>query len=466
MAMTDSDNTRTSKQPRNYADYDRGRTRRELEPERREYRSGGADGPMARGITRRDVAQERADNFYENELPEQFGELLMGEESDWGLPASLGAGLVPGGALAEKMAQGKRPGLLDMPGPSELKAMILLGVPTADILRQGAKHYLKGNNVAADEFAHRMSDLPEEVQDIYALTMANRFGRKGVPTASVPAMGIGSDIKGNNGYYRARFQKGPATSNARVMNVNTNNGLSDDELARQMQIQLGKATSADLGKFSSPQRIRSWGMEDGGELGQQAGKLVGTTNKKLFGKLSNVDDPNAVTFIETMTQNPELFELYKGIQAAKDEQGRIDALMAASDAAQQAYTQGVKGGWMKPYGKEIISAVEDMGGNRLSPEDLGVLLAGGSRFGGLDRKIGDMFQPRWVSDDELAGETFGRLMSNFGDRQGVPMLNPAILKMTESLQKARKGDPRMPGSAFTQGINFEGIGKPDWELFF
>lgn len=467
MAMTDSDNTRTSKQPRDYAEYDVGRTRKVMEPERKEYRATGANGPAARDITRRDVAQERADRFYENELPELFGEALMGEESDWGLPASFGAGLVPGGALAEKLSQGKRPGLVDMPGPSELKAMILLGVPTADILRQAAKHYLKGNTVAADEFAHRMSSLPEGVQDIYALTTANRYGRTGVPTATVPSMGIGSDIKGNNGYYRAKFTAGEPTTNARVMNVNTGIGMSDADLARQMQIQLGKATSADLGKFSNPSRLRRWGMEDEGELGQQAGKLVGTTNKKLFGKLSNVDDPDAVTFIETMSQNPELFSLYKGIQGAKDQQGKIDALMEASDDIRNLYSEAAAKGWIsKAYPKEIVSAVEDIGGNRISPDDLSVLLAGGSKFGGLDENIGKMFQPRWVKDDELAGETFARLMANYSDRAGVPLLNPSILKMTETLQKASPKDLRRPGSSVTKAIDFRGIGKPDWSLRF
>lgn len=467
MAMNSADRTRTAGRGRDYSDFDLtgGRdSRRYAEPERREYRSAQSRPTgMAQPITRRDVAMENAGRFYDDELGDLMMEGILGEDSGLGAAADIAASAVPGGALAEKLATGKRPGLLDMPGPSELKmAALILGVPTRDILRAVGKKYLAGSDDAAEAFSRRMGAFPEPLQDAYALTFAEREGARGVPTASVPAIGVGNDIRGNRGYYRAKFTAGDPTTNGRVLNVNSGMGMSPDEAARQLQIEGSKALSADLGKFSNPVRARSYGMLDQGELGEKAGQMIAGSNKGLFNKLSNISDPDAVEFIETMSQDPELYKLYQIMQNPKlNEDARLAIMSTYPEEVVGKYSDAYSDGWLKTYPPEVLKAVEDVGRNRLSKDDIGTLISGGARFGGLDQNVSDMFKPRWVRDDELAGETFGRLMANYSDRAGVPMLNPTLLKMSSLLTKGR--DMRVPGNGMTSGISFEGIGHPEWK---
>lgn len=466
MAMTDSDKTSTRGRTRNYSGYDLtgGRTRRAEAPqERREWRaSENMPTGMMQPITPRDVAMENADKFYEQELPEIMMKGLVGEDAGVPLGVDLGLSAVPGGALAEKMATGAQPGLLDMPGLNELKmAAVLLGVPTKEILRAIGKHYLK-SDAAGDAFSRRMGAFPEDIQDAYALTFANREGVKGMPTATVPPMGIGSDIKGNRGYYRAKFTAGPPTSNARVINVNSGMGMSPEDAARQLQIEGSKAMSADLSKFGNPMGIRQFGMEDPGLLGEKAGEMIAGANKGLFKQLSNISDPSAVPFIEAMSQNPRLFELYKQLQNPKlDDMARAALAVDYADVMSD-FQKALDAGWWKAYPKEVLGAVEDIGKNRLSADDISTLIAGGAKSGALDQNVADMFTPRWIKPENLSGETFGRLMANYPDRAGVPMLTQPLQKMTKELQK-NKRDLRMPGNGVTNSIDYEYLGQPTWK---
>ena len=464
MAMTDSDKTSTRGRTRDYSESDLTKGRRQtVAPERREYRSGSnRPSGVMQEITPRDVAMENAGKFYDEEIPELMMQGLLGEDSGVPLGVDLAASAIPGGALAEKLASGKQPGLLDMPGPSELKmAAILLGVPTREILRAIGKHYLK-SDVAGDAFSHRMGAFPEDIQDAYALTFANREGVKGLPTASVPPMGIGSDIEGNRGYYRAKFTAGAPTSNARVINVNGGMGMSPEDAARQLQIEGSKAMSADLSKFGDPLSIRQFGMEDPGLLGEKAGEMIAGANKGLYRQLSNVADPDAVPFIETMSQKPRLFEFYKQMQNPKLDDNQRAALAVAYSDVSDMFSDALDAGWWKPYPKEVLAAVEDVGKNRLSADDISTLIAGGAKSGALDQNVADMFTPRWIKPENLSGETFGRLMANYPDRQGVPMLTQPLQKMTKELQK-NKRDLRMPGNGVTESIDYEFLGHPDWK---
>lgn len=466
MAMTDSDKTSTRGRTREYSEYDLtgGRTRSAgVSPETREWRSTtNRPAGMMRDITPRDVAMENADKFYEQELPNLMMKGLLGEDSGVPLGVDLGVSAVPGGALAEKLATGAQPGLLDMPGPNEIKmAALILGVPIKEIMRALGKHYLK-SDAAADAFQRRMGAFPEDLQESFGLTFANRKGASGVPTASVPPMGIGSDIKGNRGYYRAKFTAGPPTSNARVINVNSTMGMSPEDAARQLQIEGSKAMSADLSKFGDPLSIRQFGMEDPGLLGEKAGEMIAGANKGLYKQLSNISDPSAVPFIEAMSQNPRLFEFYKQMQNPRLTDMDRAALAVDYSDVMTDFQNALNGGWWKPFPKEVLGAVEDVGRNRLSADDISTLIAGGAKSGALDRNVADMFTPRWIKPENLSSETFGRLMANYPDRAGVPMLTQPLQKMTKELQK-NKRDLRMPGNGVTESIDYEFLGHPDWK---
>ena len=97
------------------------------------------DNPEAdfytRGQMKADIRAGKAKDFVKK-IPSKLADIAFGEEGRLPLLASM----IPGADLVDKLSSGKRPGVLDLPGLSDLK-MLMREVTLLFYLRKLMSHH-------------------------------------------------------------------------------------------------------------------------------------------------------------------------------------------------------------------------------------------------------------------------------------------------------------------------------------
>lgn len=427
------------------------------------------DNPEAdfytRGQIKADIRAGKAKDFVKK-IPSKLADIAFGEEGRLPLLASM----IPGADLVDKLSSGKRPGVLDLPGLSDLKMLKmagLTGLSLTELRKLFARYGEKmANKDAGEAYAKRMERLPMNIQESTAATIGRKEsvapGFK-IPTISVgPPLTSGSNVKG---YYKSPGNVG--ANNARQIWVKDTG--DPDAVARTLVgLTSGRALPAELDKFGNPANWMTGGVNDAATYGKLLEKSIFGKNKGLFKDMDAIsrsgdskklseylsklyDSPEARYVLEnadmgdkSITALSDLFKAKTGVPLKNSYDKGMRNNVLAGLLGGQVGIDDVKPIFEKPMPKSVNSLGAGLGGT-YPKEDLFQLLAGGAKsmnnptltrrfrdLGGLDEKM---------IDQNMLPSMF-RNLSDKDNNSPFKASFDEILKLLE--KKTGDADPRNP----------------------
>ena len=231
---------------------------------------------------------------------------LFGEEGRIPLAASL----IPGADLVDKLSAGKRPGLLDLPGLNDvkaLKALLFAGVPIEQIFKAFGRKIGQSGDVG-DAFAERMGRLPDVLQDATARTVIGK--ESGFPGYKIPPISKGNapvptrSGTSNNHVKGAYVNRGGANNTREIWT----RGDDPDQVARTLVgITAGRALPAELDKFTDISQAALKGVPDNGNYGRMLSDLIYGGNKKMYKDMEARGNAREVSdYLAMLYGNPNL----------------------------------------------------------------------------------------------------------------------------------------------------------------
>ena len=410
---------------------------------------------------------------------ELVGKGLFGDDS--GLP--LVASMVPGADLGAKLASGKTPGLLDIPGPGTLgKALFTLtGIPLKGLFKQAGKKYF--NKEVGESLAERLGRLPEEFQKGAAMTLAQKDSpAKGF---RIPSLGVVDPANGGlaanspaKSYYRD-YSTITRPSNARNIWVKD---MDPDAMAREFTGRLlGNAAPAELEKFSTMGQAGVIGLPDNATFGSKAASDIFGGNRKLFtdmgaladagetGKLlqylKNVGGDENLRYVlenanlkdkEMLPVLNSLFQKKSGVplKGLSDGSTTNEALIELlSGAGTMNETKGALGNAMPKSVNDFAKSLN----SDYPQEELFQLLGSGAQAGGdatLARAFGDAGGLA-VDPKKYMQSVMPNIMKTASDRNNMIPLKKSFGKILSQMQKTLAKDPRMPNKGKISEFSFD-----------
>lgn len=387
---------------------------------------------------------------------------LFGEEGRIPLAASL----IPGADLVDKLSAGKRPGLLDLPGLNDvkaLKALLIAGVPIEQIFKAFGRKIGQSGDVG-DAFAERMGRLPDVLQDATARTVIGK--ESGFPGYKIPPISKGNapvptrSGTSNNHVKGAYVNRGGANNTREIWT----RGDDPDQVARTLVgITAGRALPAELDKFTDISQAALKGVPDNGNYGRMLSDLIYGGNKKMYkdmearGNAREVSDylamlygnPNLRYVLENAEQNGEgigeLSDAFKRLSGGVPLRNNYDP------SAKNAVLQEILAGRMsksdagdlfeKPMGKSINDFGKGLD-NSYPKEDLFQLLAGGAQSGRMSA-LADRFRNMGGLDKDMIQQNMvPTMMRNLSDKGSNIPLREFFDKLIKKMPIGDK-DPRL-----------------------
>lgn len=411
-----------------------------------------------------------------NRAASAIPQLLFGEEGSLPVLASL----VPGADLVDKLSSGKRPGILDMPGGGEMKAlMTLTGIPLKGLLKNIGEHYL--GKQGGEAFGKRLERLPKELQEGAAMTFAEKdspapgFRIPSITKPTPEGAGLANQSSAKS-YYRD-YGSISRPSNARNIWVRD---MDPDAMAREfVGRSLGNAMPAELDKFSNMANARILGLPDNGAMGEQAAKDILSGNRKLFTDMGALGDAGKsgmlIDYLKKMHGNEDLryvldnaelsdkelmptlnrmFEKRSGVPLMNslDKSTKNSALieLMLGDATRgntEKYLQGA-------MPKSVNELVGGMNAD-FTPEELFQLLNAGANAAG-DNTLARAFADAGGLDYRKWNRAvMPNIMKMSTDRGNTIPLRKSFGKTMNSLQKTLSKDPRNPSRGKVSEFNFD-----------
>lgn len=383
------------------------------------------DNPEAdfytRGRMKADIRADKAKDFVKK-IPSKLADIAFGEEGRLPMLASL----IPGADLVDKLSSGKRPGVLDLPGLSDLKMLKmagLTGLSLTELRKLFARYGEKmANSDVGEAFAKRMERLPMNIQESTAATIG---GKKSVapgfniPTISAgPPLTSGSSVKG---YY-----KSPEMANTNLRQIWVKDSGDPDATARTLVgLTSGRALPAELEKFGNPANWKTGGVKDPATYGSMLGKSILGKNKSLFKDMDAIsrsgDSRTLSEYLSKLYDSPEARYVLENADMGDESITALSDLFKAKTGVplKNTYDKGMRNNVLagmlngdvkmgdvkpifeKPMPKSVNSLAVGLGGS-YPKEDLFQLLAGGAKsmsnptltrrfrdLGGLDEKMID-----------------------------------------------------------------------------
>ena len=388
-------------------------------------------------------------------------EALLGEEGRIPLAASL----IPGADLVDKLSAGKRPGLLDLPGLSDakaIKALLLAGVPVEQIFKAFGRKIGQSDDVA-DAFAARMGRLPDELQDATARTIAGK--ESGFPGYKIPPISKGNAPiptktgTSNNLVKGAYVNRGGANNTREIWT----RGDDPDQVARTLVgLTAGRALPAELDKFTDITQSKLKGVPDNGNYGRMLSDLIYGGNKKMYREMDARGNAREVSdYLAKLYGNPDLRYVLENVEKNGEGIGELsDAFKQATGVplrnnydpkAKNAVLQEILAGRMnksdagdlfeKPMGKTI----DDFGkglDNSYPKEDLFQLLAGGAQSGRMSA-LSDRFRNMGGLDKDMIQQNMvPTMMRNLSDKGSNIPMRESFDKLIKKMPIGDK-DPRL-----------------------
>lgn len=386
---------------------------------------------------------------------------LFGEKGRLPLAASM----IPGADLVDKLSSGKAPGLLDMPGMSDLKAvkaLLLAGVPLEQIFKMFGRKIGKSDDVA-DAFAARMGRLPDELQDATARTIAGK--ESGFPgyniapiskgNAPVPTRGDTS----NNSVKGAYVNRGGAKNTREIWT----RGDDPDKVARTLVgLTAGRALPAELDKFKDITQSFVTGVPDNGNYGKMLSDMIYSGNKKMYRDMASRGSGREVgDYLAKLYGNPDLRYVLQNAEMNAEGIGELseafkqatgvplrnsydpkskNAVLAAIMSGQVDKSQ-VGDLFEKPMGKSVNDFGKGLD-NSYPKEDLFQLLAGGAESGKLGPLANTFRSLGGLDRDMVQKNMVPTLMRNVSDRNSNIPMKDLFDKLVKKMPIGDK-DPRL-----------------------
>lgn len=410
---------------------------------------------------------------------ELVGKGLFGDDS--GLP--LIASMVPGADLGAKLASGKAPGLLDIPGPGTVgKALFTLaGIPLKGLFKEAGSKLL--NKQAGEAFANRMARLPEDFQKGAAMTLAAKespakgFRIPGLTTVDPANGGLAANSPAKS-YYRD-YSTITRPSNARNIWVKD---MDPESMGREFTGRLlGNATPAELEKFSTMGQAGVIGLPDNATFGSKAAEAIFNANKKLYGDMGALADAGEtgklVDYLKKMGGDenlryvlenanlkdkemlPVLNSLFKKqsgvpLKSTTDPSTSNEALIELLSGAGSIRDtrQAIGSGMPKSINDFAKSLNSDY-----PQEELFQLLGSGAQAGGdatLARAFGDAGGLA-VDPKKYMQSVMPNIFKTVSDKNNMIPLRKSFDKILNSMQKTLAKDPRMPNKGKVSEFSFD-----------
>lgn len=389
------------------------------------------------------------------------GKALFGDEGR--LPAITS--MIPGADLVDKLSSGKAPGLLDIPGLNDvkaLKALLLAGVPVSQLFKQFGKKIGQSDDVA-EAFAERMGRLPDELQDATARTIAGK--ESGFPGYKIPPISKGNapvptrSNTSNNAVKGAYVNRGGANNTREIWT----RGDDPDQVARTLVgLTAGRALPAELDKFTDITQSALKGVPDNGNYGRMLSDLIYGGNKKMYRDMESRGNAREVSdYLAKLYGNPNLRYVLENAEGSGEGIGELsDAFKQLSgvplrnnyDAnAKNAVLQEILAGRMnksdagdlfeKPMGKSINDFGKGLDSS-YPKEDLFQLLAGGAQSGRMGA-LADRFRNMGGLDKDMIQQNMvPTMMRNLSDKGSNIPMREAFDKLIKKMPIGDK-DPRL-----------------------
>jgi len=386
---------------------------------------------------------------------------LFGEEGRLPLAASM----IPGADLVDKLSSGKAPGLLDMPGMSDLKAvkaLILAGVPLEQIFKMFGRKIGKFDDVA-DAFAARMGRLPDELQDATARTIVGK--ESGFPGYKIPPISKGNAPVPTRGGTSNNLVKGAYVNRGGANNTREiwTRGDDPDQVARTLVgLTAGRALPAELDKFTDITQSTLKGVPDNGNYGRMLSDLIYGGNKKMYKEMDARGNAREVSdYLAKLYGNPNLRYVLENAEKNGEGIGELsDAFKQLSGvplrnnydpSAKNAVLQEILAGRMnksdagdlfeKPMGKSINDFGKGLD-NSYPKEDLFQLLAGGAQSGRMSA-LSDKFRNLGGLDKDMIQQNMvPTMMRNLSDKGSNIPMRESFDKLIKKMPIGDK-DPRL-----------------------
>ena len=395
----------------------------------------------------------------------------------------LAASMVPGADLVDKLSAGRAPGLLDLPGGGEAKALVsLVGVPLRGLFKSLGKHYM--GEKAGEAFANRMSRLPQALQEGTAMTMARKDSpSKGFRIPEIgkvdPAGGGLANQSSAKSYYRD-YSSLDTPSNARNIWVRD---MDPEDMAREFTGRVsGNAMPAELDKFSSAVNGQTLGLPDLGTYGDKVAEDIFKKNKTMFsdmGRLADVGKTGQlVEYLKRMNSNGNLRtvlgnadlsdkELMPQLNALfKKQSGGVPLKNTLDGSSKNAAMIELLGGTMGkndaakylegPMPKSINNLALDMNSD-YAPEELFQLLNAGALFKNDPTLMRAFADAGGIANDPLKMKqaVMPNVMKTISDVNNQIPLRRSFDSIIKQLEKTLSKDPRNPNKGKVTEFDYD-----------
>lgn len=424
-------------------------------------------------VPTRTTADARATNFKRlNKAYSKAGDIAKGA-GKFAYKAAFGdegrlplaASLVPGADLVDKLSSGKAPGLLDMPGMSDLKAvkaLILAGVPLEQIFKMFGKKIGQSDDVA-EAFAARMGRLPDELQDATARTIAGK--ESGFPGYNIAPISKGNAPVPTKGNTSNNLVKGAYVNRGGAKNTREiwTRGDDPDKVARTLVgLTAGRALPAELDKFKDITQSVVTGVPDNGNYGKMLSDMIYSGNKKMYRDMASRGSGREVgDYLAKLYGNPDLRYVLDNAELNAEGIGELsEAFKQATGVplknsydpkSKNAVLSAILGGQVdksqvgdlfeKPMGKSVNEFAKGLD-STYPKEDLFQLLAGGAESGKLGPLANTFRSLGGLDRDMVQKNMVPTLMRNVSDRNSNIPMKDLFDKLLKKMPIGDK-DPRL-----------------------
>lgn len=396
-------------------------------------------------------------------VPSIASDVLFGEEGRIPLAASL----IPGADLVDKLSAGKRPGLLDIPGLNDLKAvkaLILAGVPLEQIFKMFGKKIGQSDDVA-EAFATRMARLPDELQDATARTIAGK--ESGFPGYNIAPISKGNAPVPTKGNTSNNLVKGAYVNRGGAKNTREiwTRGDDPDKVARTLVgLTAGRALPAELDKFKDITKSidNVNGVPDNGTYGKMLSDMIYSGNKKMYRDMASRGSGREVgDYLAKLYGNPDLRYVLDNAELNAEGIGELsEAFKQATGVplknsydpkSKNAVLSAILGGQIdksktgdlfeKPMGKSVNEFAKGLD-STYPKEDLFQLLAGGAESGKLGPLANTFRSLGGLDRDMVQQNMVPTLMRNVSDKNSNIPMKDLFDKLVKKMPIGDK-DPRL-----------------------
>lgn len=377
----------------------------------------------------------------------------------------LAASLIPGADLVDKLSSGKMPGLLDMPGLSDLKAvkaLILAGVPLEQIFKSFGKKIGQSDDVA-EAFATRMGRLPDELQDATARTIAGK--ESGFPGYNIAPITKGNAPVPTRGNTSNNLVKGAYVNRGGAKNTREiwTRGDDPDKVARTLVgLTAGRALPAELDKFKDITQSVVTGVPDNGTYGKMLSDMIYSGNKKMYRDMASRGSGREVgDYLAKLYGNPDLRYVLDNAELNAEGIGELsEAFKQATGVplknsydpkSKNAVLSAILGGQVdksqvgdlfeKPMGRTVNEFAKGLD-STYPKEDLFQLLAGGAESGKLGPLANTFRSLGGLDRDMVQKNMVPTLMRNVSDRNSNIPMKDLFDKLVKKMPIGDK-DPRL-----------------------